>query len=216
MPLCFSPLSDRISREVIALKRDYNREFEELTASFGGLRPRLLLHVCCAPCASSVLERVYPCFDVTLFYYNPNIHPEEENKKRAGEIPKLLRGAGMEDVAVIYADYDPGDFFAAARGLEAEPEGGARCEKCFDLRLSATADFAARNGFDYFGTTLTVSPHKNAPLINEIGERLAREYGIPWLPSDFKKRDGYLRSIRLCQRYGIYRQCWCGCVFSAN
>lgn len=198
------------------MKRDYNREMEELIASLEGRRPRLLLHVCCAPCASSVLERVYPHFDVTLFYYNPNIHPKDEYDKRAGELPKLLRCAGMEDVGLIVSEYDPQPFFAAAEGLESEPEGGARCDQCFDLRLSKTAQAAAENGFDTFATTLTVSPHKNAPLINSIGERLSAQYGVPWLPSDFKKRDGYLRSIRLCQEYGIYRQCWCGCAFSAN
>ena len=198
------------------MKRDYNREMEELIASLEGRRPRLLLHVCCAPCASSVLERVYPYFDVTLFYYNPNIHPKDEYDKRAGELPKLLLRAGMEDVGLIVAEYDPQEFFAAAQGLETEPEGGARCDKCFDLRLSKSAQYAAQKGFDYFATTLTVSPHKNAPLINSIGEGLAAQFGVPWLPSDFKKRDGYLRSIRLCQEYGIYRQCWCGCLFSAN
>lgn len=191
----------------------------DLILDFGSLgtrRPKLLMHVCCAPCASSVMERVYPHFDVTLFYYNPNIHPSDEYEKRAGEIPKLLRASGMEDVPVIFSDYAPEEFFAAARGLEAEPEGGARCEKCFDLRLGETARYAAGHGFDFFCTTLTVSPHKNARIINAIGERLSGECGIPWLPSDFKKRDGYLRSIRLCRQYGIYRQCWCGCAFSAN
>ncbi len=193
--------------------RDYNREFEALTGNLQG-RPRLLLHVCCAPCASSVLERVYPFFDVTLYYYNPNIQPREEYDRRAGELPKLLRAAGMEDAALVVADYDENAFLAAARGLEGEPEGGARCTRCFALRLGASVSYAAAHGFAYVGTTLTVSPHKNAPLINALGERLAAGSGVAWLPSDFKKKDGYLRSIRLCQAYGIYRQSWCGCGFS--
>lgn len=196
------------------MNRDFNREMEALLASLEGRRPRLLLHACCAPCASSVLERLYSHFQVTLYYYDPNIHPEEEYLKRAGEFPKLLSAAGMEDVELLIPGYDPEPFFLAARGLESAPEGGARCERCFDLRLSKTAELAKKGGFDYFCTTLTVSPHKNAPLINAIGERLSSACGVPWLPSDFKKKDGYLRSIRLCQQYGIYRQCWCGCVYS--
>ncbi len=194
--------------------RDYNREFEALCAALGPSRPRLLLQVCCAPCLSAVLERVCPHFDVTLYYFNPNTHPEEEYEKRYAEIPKLLRASGREDVALLRGEYSPEAFFAAARGLENEPEGGGRCRECFRLRLSATARAASEMGCDYFGTTLTVSPHKNARLINSIGEELSESFGLKWLPSDFKKRDGYLRSIRLSQEYGLYRQCWCGCRFS--
>ena len=196
------------------MKRDYNREMEEYIGALEGRRPRLLLHACCAPCSSSVLERLYPHFQVTLYYYNPNIHPKEEFLKRAEEFPKLLRMAGMEDVALVIPGYEPETFFRAVRGLEGEPEGGERCGVCFELRLRGAAEYARAGGFDLFATTLTVSPHKNAPLINDIGERLADEYGVPWLPSDFKKRDGYLRSVRLCGEYGIYRQCFCGCVYS--
>ncbi len=196
------------------MKRDYNREMEEYIGALEWRRPRLLLHACCAPCSSSVLERLYPHFQVTLYYYNPNIHPKEEFLKRAEEFPKLLRMAGMEDVALVIPDYEPETFFRAVRGLEGEPEGGERCGVCFDLRLRGAAEYAVAGGFDLFATTLTVSPHKNAPLINDIGERLAEEYGVLWLPSDFKKKDGYLRSIRLCREYGIYRQCFCGCVYS--
>ncbi len=195
--------------------RDMNREMETVLSSLEG-RPRLLLHACCAPCASSVLERLYPHFRVTLYYFNPNIYPEEEYEKRAGEFPKLLRAAGMEDVELILPAYGPGEFFEAAKGFEAAPEGGERCERCFDLRLSQTAKLAKEGGYDFFCTTLTVSPHKNARSINAIGERLGGEWGVRWLPSDFKKRDGYLRSIRLCREYGIYRQCFCGCVYSAG
>ena len=198
------------------MKRDYNREMEEYIGALDGRRPRLLLHACCAPCSSSVLERLYPYFQVTLYYYNPNIHPKEEYLKRAEEFPRLLRMAGMEDVGLVIPDYEPEVFFRAVRGLEGEPEGGERCGVCFELRLRGAAEYAAAGGFDLFATTLTVSPHKNAPLINDIGRRLAEEYGVPWLPSDFKKKDGYLRSIRLCGEYGIYRQCFCGCVYSAK
>lgn len=198
------------------MDRAYNREMEEMLRALEGRRPRLLLHACCAPCTSSVLERLYPHFEVTLFYFNPNIYPEEEYEKRAGEFPKLLRAAGMEDVELILPKYEPERFFEAARGLEAAPEGGERCGRCFELRLSQTAKLARDGGYDFFCTTLTVSPHKDAQLINAVGQRLSREYGVPWLPSDFKKRDGYLRSIRLCREYGIYRQCFCGCVYSAG
>ncbi len=194
--------------------REYNREFEALCQGLEGKRPRLLLHACCAPCSSAVLERVRPYFDVTLYYFDPNIHPEEEYVKRGRELEKLLRLSGAEDVKLLWGEYDPRTFFDAAKGLEGEPEGGARCGACFRLRLSATAELARKGGYDYFCSTLTVSPHKNAPLINEIGEALAGKYGLPWLPSDFKKRDGYLRSIRLSREYGLYRQCYCGCVFS--
>ncbi len=198
------------------MKEDFNKRFEELTSSLERKRPRLLLHSCCAPCTSAVLERVHPFFDVTLYYFNPNTHPAEEYEKRGAELPKLLRAGGYEDVKIIWGEYDPEVFFNAAAGLENEPEGGARCEKCFEVRLGGTARKAAELKFDYFGTTLTVSPHKNAQLINEIGQRLAVEHGIRWLWSDFKKKDGYLRSIRLSQEYSLYRQCYCGCVFSTN
>ncbi len=196
------------------MKIDYNRLMEEQIASLDGARPRLLLHICCAPCGSAVLERVCPFFDVTLYYDNPNIMPEEEYRKREGEIRKLLRLSGREDVPLIEGPYDTGAFFDAARGLEDQPEGGARCEACFRLRLARTAELAREGGFAFFCSTLTVSPHKNAQLINRIGEELARETGVPWLPSDFKKKDGYLRSIRLSREYGLYRQCFCGCPFS--
>ena len=196
------------------MKRDFQREMEAEISALGGTRPRLLLHACCAPCTSAVLERLYPHFEVTLFYFNPNTHPEEEYEKRGGELPKLLRAAGMEDVPILRGEYKPERFFEAAKGFEGEPEGGVRCKTCFDLRLSGTAEAAKTGGFDYFCTTLTVSPHKNAALINAIGEELAARWGVKWLPADFKKKDGYLRSIRLSQAYGLYRQCYCGCTFS--
>ena len=192
--------------------RNYDREMTELIRSLAGRRPRLLLHACCGPCASAVLERVTPHFDTTVLYYNPNILPEEEFDKRLYWLEHLLREAPFgQGVELLVPDRDESAFRAAAAGLEQEREGGARCTVCFDLRLGKTAELAREGGFDYFATTLTVSPHKNAPLINAIGERLAESYGVEWLPSDFKKRDGYRRSIQLSHEYGLYRQAWCGC-----
>ncbi len=198
------------------MRPDYEGRRRDIVASLNGRRPRLLLHVCCAPCASAVLERLWDDFDVTLYYFNPNTHPEEEYIKRGMELPKLLSRAGREDIELIWGPYDPQRFFEAARGLEAAPEGGPRCVKCFDLRLSGTAEAARAGGFEFFGTTLTVSPHKNAELINAAGEAIGERYGVRWLPGDFKKQDGYLRSIRLSREYGLYRQCYCGCDFSKS
>ena len=192
-------------------KRNYQKELDGLTAGLTA-RPRLLLQACCGPCSSSVLEYVTAYFDVTLLFYDPNIRPEAEYEKRLATLKQLLAAMPLEHPpALIEPGWRGEDFLAAARGLEAEPEGGARCAVCFRLRLEETAKRAAADGYDYFGTTLTVSPHKNAPLINAIGEELGQKYGVAWLPSDFKKRDGYLRSIRLSQQYGLYRQDYCGC-----
>jgi len=197
------------------LHADYNLAMEKIIADFGSERPSLLLHACCAPCSSAVLERVTPFFRVTLYYYNPNIYPEAEFEKRAAEFPKLLDKAGLADsVRFIKAPYDPDAFLAASRGLETAPEGGARCENCFALRLGRTAEEAAKGGYDFFASTLTVSPHKNAAAVNAAGEAAAAARGVRWLPSDFKKKDGYLRSIRLSEAYGLYRQAYCGCAFA--
>ncbi len=195
---------------------NYQLEMENLikTISTEERRPRLLLHACCAPCSSAVLERVAPFFDVTIFWYNPNIYPEAEEKKRLAEFPKLLKGAGLETVNIITPEYVHDEYLAAARGFGNEPEGGARCGECFMLRLGKTAEKAKELGFDFFGTTLTVSPHKNAQLINEIGYGLEGGYGVKWLPSDFKKQNGYLRSIELSKEFGLYRQDYCGCEFA--
>ena len=177
-----------------------------------GETPRLMLHCCCAPCASYVLEYLSPVFDITLLYFNPNIKPREEYDKRAGECVKLLELTEYPNcIETIACDYEPSVFDAAATGLWDEPEGGLRCRVCFEIRLRETAQRAHKGGFEYFATTLTVSPHKNADLINEIGAGLAGEYGSIYLPSDFKKRDGYKRSIELSKRYGLYRQQYCGC-----
>lgn len=198
------------------MKINYQRKMEEEIAAFGaGQRPRLLLQCCCAPCSSAVLEVLVPHFDVTVYFYNPNIHPKAEYEKRLAQLPKLLAGAEYGDtVKVLEAPYVPGDFFTAAKGLEEEPEGGARCTECFRLRLRQTAKQAKALGFDWFTTTLTVSPHKNAAVLNEIGLSLGEEYGVKFLPSDFKKKEGYKESIRLSKAYDLYRQDYCGCVYS--
>ena len=178
-------------------------------------KQQILLHSCCGPCSSSVLERLTQEYEVTLFYYNPNIAPEEEYRHRLETQKQLLADCPFaKDVRLIEGVYDPETFYRAAQGLENEPEGGSRCTECFRLRLRETARTAAENGIPLITTTLTVSPHKNAPLINELGEAIAAEYGVEWLHSDFKKKDGYLRSIRLSAEYGLYRQDYCGCVFS--
>lgn len=172
----------------------------------------LLLHSCCAPCSSYCLTQVSPALLTTVFYYNPNLDSAEEYEKRRGEQIRLLRETGQAEF--LDCGYRAEEFEAAARGFESEPEGGARCARCFRLRLERTAREAAARGFDYFGTTLTVSPLKNARLINEIGFSLEEETGVKYLPSDFKKRGGYLRSVELSRQYGLYRQNYCGCVYS--
>ena len=192
-------------------KRNFQKELDALTEGLTG-RPRLLLQACCGPCSSYVLEYLTKYFDVTVLFYDPNIRPEAEYDKRLETLKQLLAAMPMGHPPTLV---EPGwrgeEFERAAKGLEGEPEGGARCTVCFRLRLEETARTAASGGFDFFGTTLTVSPHKNAPLINAIGEELAGKYAVRWLPSDFKKRNGYLRSIQLSRGYDLYRQDYCGC-----
>lgn len=184
--------------------------------SLGGKRATLLLHACCGPCASAALERVLTAFDATAYYFNPNIEPREEYLKRLDTLRALLThmAANGARVQLIEGEYAPERFREAAKGLECAPEGGARCERCFALRLNQTAAVAKARGFAYFGTTLTVGPHKNAALINRLGEDIAQRVGIRWLPADFKKKDGYKRSLELSKQYNLYRQTDCGCVFS--
>ena len=177
--------------------------------------PALLLHSCCAPCSSYVLEYLTDYFHTTVFYYNPNITPDGEYEKRKNEQKRLLSVIHSRyPVKFLECGYHPGTFFEMAKGRENCPEGGERCFACYELRLRETARRAAENKFDYFGTTLSVSPYKNAGKLNEIGGRLSEEYGVPYLYSDFKKRGGYLRSIELSGEYGLYRQDYCGCIFS--
>ena len=194
-------------------KINYQKELDKVIEVLQrqGRVPRLLLHSCCAPCSSYVLEYLSRYFSITLFFYNPNIHPQSEYDRRLAEELRLCESLGVEAVA---CRYDPERFFEAARGLEGEKEGGARCLSCFRLRLLHTAELAASRGIDLLTSTLTVSPHKNAQLINSIGFETAQKYGVNYLPSDFKKRGGYQRSIVLSKEYGIYRQQYCGCVYS--
>ena len=180
--------------------------------ALAGKTCRLLLHCCCAPCASYVLEYLSPVFDITAFFCNPNIRPRGEYDKRAGEFEKLPIADGYPNSVELYVcKYEPAAYEAAEAPYIGEPEGGLRCRSCFDVRLREAAIFAKNHGYDYFVTTLSVSPHKNAAVLNETGERLAGEYGVRYLNSDFKKRDGYRRSVLLSQRYGLYRQSYCGC-----
>ena len=181
--------------------------------------PRLFLHSCCAPCSSYVLEYLSDHFEITDFYYNPNITEKGEFDKRSAELERLISKMPFKHpVKFVEGDYDPELYFETVRGLESEPEGGARCLKCFRLRLEETARMAARGDergpFDYFTTTLTISPLKNAAALNAIGREMAERYKVSWLPSDFKKKNGYLRSIELSKEYELYRQNYCGCVFS--
>ena len=213
-------------------RRNYSAETQKIIEELRGegRRPRLLLHSCCAPCSSYVMEYLREYFDLTVFYYNPNITEEPEYEKRLFEEKRLIeaynrqvgegRFEGMHSteaagrISFLEAPYDPQNFLEAVRGLENCREGGERCRICFALRLEKTAQAAAEGGFDLFTTTLTISPLKNAPLLNEIGEAAAKRYGVSFLPSDFKKKDGFKRSIELSGAFGLYRQNYCGCIFS--
>ena len=197
--------------------RNYAKELERLIQKLQqeGKVPRLLLHACCAPCSSAVLEYLSQYFAITLLYYNPNIAPLEEYQKREAELRRLVSQMKFtHPVELLPCQYDGQAFVQAARGLEGEPEGGKRCEACFRLRLRYAAQEAARLRFDYYTTTLSISPMKNAPLLNQLGEEIGREFGVAHLPSDFKKKDGYKRSVQLSKEYGLYRQDYCGCAFS--
>lgn len=177
-------------------------------------KPTLLLHACCAPCSSAVLEVLHDYFNITLYFYNPNIYPESEFYFRAEELEKLLQKMKLEDVSVLKAEYDNDKFEEITKGLEMLKEGGARCEKCYRLRLEKSVSYAKENGFDYVTTTLSISPHKNAMWLNEIGIELSKEYNIKYLCSDFKKGEGYKRSCQLSKEYNLYRQNYCGCIYS--
>ena len=198
-------------------KRNFQREMDLLIEKNqkDGIVPSLLLHSCCAPCSSYVLEYLSDYFNITVLYYNPNISPKEEYLHRLNEEKRLISEMTFKNpVLILDCTYDTREYFDCVEGLEREPEGGKRCEKCFALRLSYTAKTAKEKGFDFFATTLTISPLKNARLINEIGEKLGEQYGVKYLCSDFKKKEGYKRSIILSKEYNLYRQNYCGCVFS--
>jgi len=198
-------------------KRNYQKELENIIEAINNRKtiPKLFLHSCCAPCGSYVLEYLSDYFEITLFYYNPNIFPEEEYFKRMREQERLIHHMPVKNpVHFIQGKYEPEVFFGIARGLEDMKEGGERCFKCYELRMREAALQAKARDFDYFTTTLSISPLKNAAKINEIGEAIGKEMGIPYLPSDFKKKNGYKRSLELSKAYGLYRQDYCGCVFS--
>ena len=195
--------------------RNYQKELDKVIAGLNGRRPTLLLHACCAPCSSYVLEYLSRYFDITLFYYNPNISSDEEYKKRVAEQIRFIKEFDTPNkVEFIEGDYEPDVFFKEVKGLEKEPEGGKRCFKCYELRLRKTAELAKAEAYDYFTTTLTISPLKNSVKLNETGLKLQEEYGVNYLLSDFKKQEGYKRSIELSKEYGLYRQNYCGCVYS--
>lgn len=197
------------------MNENYDRRMQAMMEGLKreGKRPRLLLHSCCAPCSTAVLTRLCESFDITVFYYNPNIDTRDEHDLRAKELETFVNDSGLALGAVIIP-WEPKLFYENVRGLEGEKEGGKRCEVCFGLRLDRTARYAAEHGYDLFTTTLTISPMKSAPLLNRIGEEAAKRAGAVFLNSDFKKRGGYLLSTQLSREYGIYRQDYCGCVFS--
>lgn len=197
--------------------RNYQKELEALLERLeqDNKVPSLLLHSCCAPCSSYVLEYLSSFFSITVFYYNPNIGPVEEYLHRVEEQKRLISALPVKHpVSFLEGEYHPEQFYEAVKGLERIPEGGERCFACYALRLRVAAALAAEKGFDYFTTTLSISPLKRADKLGEIGEAAGREFGVRWLPSDFKKKGGYQRSIQLSKEYGLYRQNYCGCIFS--
>ena len=204
--------------EMAQNQRNYQKEMEKIIDKLQGERKRLLLHSCCAPCSSAVLEKLQEVFEVTVFFYNPNISEDTEYQKRVVEQKRLIEAFNKKNpdcsIYMIDGDYQPQKFYDIAKGYESCPEGGERCFRCFELRLEATAKIAKKENYDFFTTTLTISPLKNAAKLNEIGEEMARKYGCVWLPSDFKKKEGYKRSIELSKEYDLYRQDFCGCAFS--
>ncbi len=199
------------------MKQNYQKELEKRIAKHqqAGEIPTLLLHSCCAPCSSYVLEYLSDYFKITVFYYNPNIYPDEEYHKRAEEQRAFIaRLPARYPIRFVEGPFDKERFYQMARGLEEIPEGGERCFRCYELRLREAARYARERGMDYFTTTLSISPLKNAEKLNEIGQALGEEYGVAYLVSDFKKKNGYQRSVELSREYGMYRQDYCGCVYS--
>lgn len=205
-------------------KRNYQKELDKVLLDMKGEEkiPTLFLHSCCAPCSSYVLEYLSEYFEITVFFYNPNIYPPSEYSARAAEQERLIgemneatrEGAGRHPIHFVLGEYRPEVYYEAVKGLEKEPEGGLRCTECFKLRLFEAARLAKEGAFDYFTTTLTISPLKDAERLNAIGEAAEKEYGVRFLNSDFKKKNGYKRSIELSGEHHLYRQNYCGCVFS--
>lgn len=194
------------------IKINYQEKMEKQIQSLTE-KKKLLLHACCAPCSSYVLEQLSPYFDITIYYYNPNIFPEEEFEIRYRELEKLVKDMQMR-AQVVKAPYENDQYEKTVADFKKEAEGGVRCFLCYELRLDKAAAYAKKHGYDYFTTTLSISPYKNAPKLNEIGEKLEQKYGISYLYADFKKKNGYKRSIELSLLYKLYRQDYCGCIYS--
>ncbi|MBE5988843.1 MAG: epoxyqueuosine reductase QueH [Paenibacillaceae bacterium] len=197
--------------------RNYQKELDQIIEEIKVQNkvPRLLIHSCCAPCSSYVLEYLSQYFEITVYFYNPNIYPPLEYIRRVEEQDRLIQEMNfVHPVTLQTGAYEPQEFYRIVEGLEKEPEGGLRCFRCYELRLQEAAKIAQAGKFDYFTTTLSISPLKNADKLNEIGEKLGREYRVAYLPSDFKKKNGYKRSVELSKEHDLYRQDYCGCVFS--
>lgn len=197
-------------------RENFFRKFDKIVAEFGDTKPSILLHSCCGPCSSSVLELLAKYFTVTVLWYNPNLYPEAEFDKRLDTQKQLIDAIAADGVEaqLLALPWRSEDYFSRIKGLENEPEEGARCVECFKIRLEETARIAAERGFEWICTTLTVSSRKDAVVINAIGREVAAKYGVKWLPSEFRKREGNHRSIILSEKYNLYRQEYCGCVFS--
>lgn len=197
-------------------RENFFRKFDKIVGQFGDTKPGILLHSCCGPCSSSVLELLSKYFDVTVLWYNPNLYPEAEYDKRLSTQKQLIDAIAQDGVhtKLLVEPWRSEDYFSRIKGLENEPEEGKRCLECFKIRLDETARIASERGFEWFCTTLTVSSRKDAVAINAIGREAEAKYGVKWLPSEFKKREGNHRSIILSEKYGLYRQEYCGCVFS--
>ena len=196
-------------------KINYQKQLDKIIENLGDKVPSLLLHSCCAPCSSYCIEYLSQYFNITVLYYNPNIYPEAEYEKRKAEQKRLIGEMKTKNpVKMLDCDFESEKFYEMAKGLEDCRECGERCFKCYRLRLEKTVVEAKKNNFDYFTTTLTISPLKDSQKINEVGMDLSKEYGVEWLPSDFKKKEGYKRSIELSKEYNLYRQDYCGCVYS--
>ena len=193
---------------------NYQLELEKTLKEINGTKPKLLLHVCCAPCSSYVLTYLCDYFDITILYYNPNISPYEEYEKRLNEAKRLIKELDKDNIHIMECEYENEEFEKIAKGLEDVPEGGIRCRKCYKLRIEKAAKYAKENNFDYFTTTLTISPLKNSQVLNQIGKELEEKYNIKYLYSDFKKKEGYKTSIILSKKYNLYRQNYCGCIYS--
>ena len=194
-------------------KINYQKKLDEIINSFNGERKSLLLHSCCAPCSSYVLEYLEKYFDITVMYYNPNIQPFEEFERRLSEQQRLCKEA-HPNISVIAPEYDAQEYFSVVKGLEDLGENSERCFACYRFRMKLAAEYAKANNYDFFTTTLSISPYKNADKLNEIGYEIEKEINMPYLPADFKKREGYKRSIQLSKDYNLYRQEYCGCIFS--